>query len=650
VNDDPLETIRILDRQGNFNGVIRTAAANYADLSTVKPEVMQRIVYYLISHRPLISPDSLETLTRLPPGDLEAFGLAELLKTYEPVSPAPVIGRIPFPVVGWQGMVREIVVEKTRQAGASIPPSWLLTLDRVGAAVFAVLEKRLGRRCIWRPGDFSFTVIDPYGNEDRKVEGGSMALPLALALYSLVTSVPVPTNVTATGRVRRDGTLEPVESIAEKLEAVRRERFCVTRVLVSDRQEIHGIYGNMEVKRAAALEDAIVEVFPSPPDPASFPSRMDINAEIRALNHQYETYLIDTCIQNAGELITYLESESLPLFKHDVIPALFTCYWKKGSCHCHRGEVKETKHYLRAAASLYRRNRGLIRRDDYFDAGISYAVLLKDIFRYQEAETMHFQLMDEMEKGGCLDHTRGKNLSTLSQLYLAMGRFAEAEQYQRRAMRLINRDEVCRNYGYLARIHTRTGSFQKAAAALSRYKRLLDTSDAGVRAAHTPFYHWIRAEYLYRRACGVRKRRRPLSREVGEIAEKYPAPVWWLPALVHKFWGLACLKAKEEEMGLQQLERVINYFSTRFEPVLRVLGASVRAERAMYLIERGSYDEAVQDLQGIAEDLSLQRDIERFFRKDVAALSVSQGLLARGPRAVSRARDTLERIRDKIPY
>jgi len=645
---DPFQQILLMEREGNFNRVISIFVENYDELALVRPELFRRIAHLLDSFRPLISPRAIDALYSLPPSHLQCFGFPDNLKEQPDSRPEAALGRITFPVMTTAGLVREIHV--TREAPLTLSPRKLQVLDRAGSAVFKVLRARLGRHCLWGPGRFSFSVLDPYGKDDPAVTGDSMSLPLALALYSCVVDIPLPPDLSATGSLGRDGSIGPVAFFREKMEALRSERFFIERVLVSDRQEGLEDISGIRTIRVSSLDHAVSIAFNDFPFAARFSGNLDLDAEIRALNNQYDGYLIDTCIENADELIRYLQSKTLQLPVDRTVPALFTCYWKKGCCHCHKGDVKNTASCLKKALELYRRYPGVIRADDYFDSRISYAVLLKDIFRYKEAEAIHLGLIHEMQKSRSLDHVKGKNLSTLSQLYLAMGRFSEAEQYQRQAMQLINRDEVCRNYGYLAQVHTRTGAFQKAAAALSRYRRLLDIAETGARAAHTPFYHWIRAEYLYRRACAVERGRRALSREVQEIAGKYPAPVWWVPALVHKFSGLACLKAKEEEKGLHQLERVIHYFSTRFEPVLRVLGASVRVERAMYFLSTDRHDRAVADIRGIMEDLSLQKDTRRFFKGDL--LKLSRFLKSKGSQraGIKSMLSVLDRIRMKIPY
>lgn len=647
--NDAFSKIGRLDREGNFNGAVAAAVENYRDLGLVRPEVLQRIAHYLRRFRPLLSPQTIDTIRTLPASHLAHAGLADLLEAgFTGEGQGPSIGKIVFPVVTSFGLVREILV--TDGGNENLSSGRLQVLDRAGSATFKIIGQRLGTHCIWMPDRFSFTILDPYGKDDPAVEGDSMSLPLAIALYSRATGVPVPHDLSATALLGRDGSMEPVASLEKKLEVLARERFFLRRVLVSARQETRDAPPGIEIIMVDSLKEALSVVFPNRPEKACFTGDVDLGAEMRSLNFQYDGYLIDTCMDNADELIRYLKSRKLALPKEKAVRALFTCYWKKGSCHCHKGEVKNTKKYLKKALDLYRKNPGLIRADDYYDARISQAVLLKDIFRYTDAEDIHVSLDQEMHRSRSLNHIKGKNLSTLSQLYLAMGRFEEAERCQRRAISLINTEEVCRNYGYLAQIHTRNGEFLKAASALSRYSRLLETSDEKTCGAHTPFYHWIRAEYLFKRGVAFPKGRPRFFRDLYGIAERYPEPEWWAPCLIHKFSGLAHLVQGEDARGLAELDRVVRYFSNQFAHVLRLLGASVRAERARYFFSAGRHEQASEDIDGIIEDLSLQKDMKRFFRPRLSLLSSFLKSGKPGAKSIDKAFSALKEIIAGIPY
>ncbi len=57
---------------------------------------------------------------------------------------------------------------------------------------------------------------------------------------------------------------------------------------------------------------------------------------------------------------------------------------------------------------------------------------------------------------------------TLSQLYLARGRYQDAIQYQKAALPLIPGAENSRNFAYLAQVYFRGGNFRSADRALKK--------------------------------------------------------------------------------------------------------------------------------------------------------------------------------------
>ncbi|MBW2072975.1 MAG: hypothetical protein JRI89_17235, partial [Deltaproteobacteria bacterium] len=83
-----------------------------------------------------------------------------------------------------------------------------------------------------------------------------------------------------------------------------------------------------------------------------------------------------------------------------------------------------------------------------------------------------------------------------------------------------------------------------------------------------------------------------MLQELKEIAASYPEVNGYVPGLIHKFLGLALLALGEEENGLNELEKVIGYFGVQFAHVLRVLNATVRAERALYFLGTDRMHEA----------------------------------------------------------
>ena len=477
-----------------------------------------------------------------------------------------------------------------------------------------------------------------------------MGLPLALALYSLVTKKELLSNLSATAAVKRNGSVEAVEGLKEKLVALRRERHFVKRVLISKRQEVNFSVKGLKLIRVDMLKDAINMVFPDPVDPAVLLSRIDVDTEVKRIESQYYSYLIDTCMENALKLTRYLEARGCPIARDRAMKALFVCYWRRGSCHCHKGQVELAKRNLDKAHALYKKHPGVIRPHKYLNMKTSHAVLLKDIFRYKEAEDLHKAVSSEAKTIAGVDEEKAKNLSSLSQLYLAQRRFQEAVEFQRKAIRLFGEEERHRNYAYLGIIFTRGGDFTKAAGAFKRAFNFLERIDSNTRNKNLPFYHLYYSEYLYR--SGVKQKRgvRKRFQELHEIAGRYPDIIWYVPALIHKFSGLAFLNEKKENKGLEILENVIQFFDSQFDVMHRLLGATVRTERTLYLIKAGRIDEAASDMRGIRDSLSMQKDVKRFFSKEL--MKIRDYLRFRYPKE-EHVRDicqALKSLQDKIPY
>ncbi len=644
---DILSIIRIHEAEGNFNEAILAIARNYKELALLAPELFKKVHHYLREFRWFISPDTIQTLKGLPDTILQETGISRFFNSIHNIS-SPPPGKIAFPVVTSIGMIREIVV--TKRETTNFLPSRLQILDQTGSAIFRTLKKRLNRTCIWNPNDFAFNILDPYGKDDPRVTGDSMSLPLALALYSFITGVPVPPDLSATGKVARNGRIGKVSSLELKVQTICRERFFIKRILVPAHQKISSLRSNIQILEVKSLDEAISVAFPNEPDLARFSARIEVDDEIRALLKQYKDYLFDTSLENANQLIKLLKSPGVKHYPSKIIPGLFKCYWIKGSCYCHKGESEKSLKWLNKAKSLYEKYPGIIQTEDYFTAQIQYGVILKDIFRYRDAERLHLRLIGEMELCRALNHTIGMNLSTLSQLYLAMGLFEKAEEFQRKAICLINQEETARNYGYLAQIHTRSGNFRKAASAFAQYNHLINSKTPEMKSHYVPYYHWYRSEYLYRRILSSTKVRNRLLEELKEIASSYPNVSWYVPALIHKFLGLSLLISGEQDQGLKELEKACNYFDSQFAPILRVLGASVHAEKALFHISSTTTDRSFLDIKAIIEDLSLQKDIKSHFRSEISSLSklVRRGIIEKVD--VDNALKILKTIVSKIPY
>lgn len=646
--EDSFHQIQALEKEGNINLVILKVAEDYINLRHVKPELMERLSWYLDKFSQYLSPETMQVLKSLPEVDLRTFNLSEKIDSLKNPVAMPAYGRIYFPIITTQGQIYEIRV--LREKIKSFLPLRLELFDQVGTPVYSVLQESLQCALFWDPRQFSFQTLNTFGMEDTAVSGESMGLPLALALYSLETKKELPVNISATAAVKRDGSIEPVEGLEEKLKALRRERHFVNTVFVSDRQEVNFALNGLKIVKVGRLNNAITKAFPEPVDPSIFPSGIEIKTEISRIEKQYQHYLIDTCLDNALRLTKYLESKNCPVSKEKTAEPLFTCYWRRGSCYCHKGQVELTKRNLNKAQVVYNKNKGIIRPHTYLNMKINHGVHLKDIFRYKEAEDLHKAISSEAETITGVDNEKAKNLSSLSQLYLAQRRFQKAVDLQKKAIRLFSKSERHRNYNYLGLIYTRAGDFAKAAGAFRQIFNLLEKADSDTRKKDLPFYHLYFSEYLYQIGINQKRRARQRLQELHKIADNYVDITWYVPALIHKFSGCAFLFEGEENKGLMTLENAIQFFDTQFDAMHRLLGVTARGEEALYLLKSGQIEEATPDIKKIKESLCIQKDINLFFNEEIRAFSHFLRIKHFDKHHVEELCHNIEGLKEKIPY
>ncbi|MBC8231003.1 hypothetical protein H8E77_15735 [bacterium] len=60
-------------------------------------------------------------------------------------------------------------------------------------------------------------LVEPANSNSPSIDGGSIGLPVAIAIYSLVTQRRLRPNITATGTVKCDGTIGGVSAIPGKI-------------------------------------------------------------------------------------------------------------------------------------------------------------------------------------------------------------------------------------------------------------------------------------------------------------------------------------------------------------------------------------------------------------------------------------------------
>ena len=146
--------------------------------------------------------------------------------------------------------------------------------------------------------------------------------------------------------------------------------------------------------------------------------------------------------------------------------------------------------------------------------------------------------------------------------------------------------------------------------------------------------------------------RRPESffEPLHELASKYPDIEWYVPGLIHKFSGLALLVEGNEPEGLERLERALHFFEEQFNPMMRLLGTTVRTEKGLYFLKIGQQALVKEDLMCIKDSLSLQKDIKKYFQNELKQLSRYLRFKNPGANEIEKVSEALDSIKKKIPY
>ena len=367
------------------------------------------------------------------------------------------------------------------------------TMERVGIFVTQALKAMTNKAVIWSPNWYKTTITKPHG-EAFRIKGGSLELPLAIILFAAMTRKPVPQNLSATGVIDEHGRLRPVDGIALKLKAIQREKPSIQCVVVPFGQKIPrcAIGNGFKIIEAATLKDALSLLFSAP----YHVEDIDLAVEESNLKNRYDQKDFLTCINNATEIIELLEENRDSVLCNKDARTLFTCYWRRGSCYCHQGHVEMAMADLNKVKQMYNEYQGVIEYRNYLACLNNYAVALKDVFSYAEAEKIHKDIYKALKSVKAMDHEKGKNISSWSQLFLSMGRYVDAERLQKKAIELIDEDSSFRNYSYLAQIYTRWNKLDEAQAALEEATKWLNQADTQKQKENLPYLHWIEAEIL----------------------------------------------------------------------------------------------------------------------------------------------------------
>ena len=642
-------------QMGNVNAFIQKVSENRQKLRFSMSDFTPIIIHLVKNHREVLSPDTMAASTALAKDQPD---ISSLLASLPDINlPKGQVGQMPLLLTTGIGLVRDIRIEEATP-DATTSDEVRTQLDKVGAAVFQVLRKRLKHPFFWNPKQYRFGILKLGEREDLPAKGSSMELALAICLYSHITQLPVPADVSATAAVNRNGSVLSVDGLDLKLAALHRERHYIARVLVSDRQVLpQTLPPGITICPVKTLEQAIGELFPDPIPFSSVDALLDLTAEILKIESLYVEYFLDSCIQYASNVIEHLEDKSRKKTLPDQqrIPALFACYWRRGSCWCHKGDIRRAFDDLKKAIQLGRPVQGKPQYVDYtkyLNCRINFAVTLKDVFRYPEAEAEHRGIQDEMERGHVTDTEYAKNLSAWSQLSLAQGKYLDAEALQKKAIQKIKPEERYRNLGYLAQIYFRSGRLDLAKKQLDHARSRLNELSEEIRQRNLPFFHWFFSEFCYRQASISKGSKRQIWMDsLEKVVDQYREVNSYTHALVYKFGGLARLLQGDEAIGLALLLQSIDYLEKhQTQPMLQLLSATVMAERAIYWMGKQQLDEARMDILAVRDFLKSRKDISHFFKNEIEALMPCLRFKHFTPDHLPALQQAISSIVNKVPY
>lgn len=108
--------------------------------------------------------------------------------------------------------------------------------------------------------------------------------------------------------------------------------------------------------------------------------------------------------------------------------------------------------------------------------------------------------------------------------------------------------------------------------------------------------------------------------------------------------------------GVALLNKSQRFFDHQSNPVLKLLGVTVRIERLLTQLNSPipiislSMNQLTCDLEKIKTDLSVEENIRNFFKKDLAMISKSLKKNSMSDININDLSSLLQRINEKIPY
>ena len=648
-----------LKKVGNINSYIQCVLENYKGLRGDRQEYIYQLNEFIKKYSQNISIKTRKAIQEFSSGKFSKdanyiVGLEDLINIEKQKRPKSKLSQAIFPAATpTQGFLYRIKVGNTKSLKKNMSPKEIKLLDKVGSALFSYIVFKTNIDHLWNPTKYCFLIYNAYNEEVSDVKGESNSISLIISLYSHLFDVKVPVDIAATGKIDREGRVWPVSSMYVKMSVLQAERDYIRRLIVAKEQDIPNEFSHFDLIEVEDVREVINSVF-GEEDLDLSGLEIDSEEEVRVLDKLYENYLFDTCIKNADLLINYIKKKERKFGKIDSedIKNKFRCYWRLGSCYCHKGNIDKSKAYLKEADNIYNSNKGSIGNQYYYECKNQYAVLLKDIFRYDEAEKIHLQIDKEMRDNRCTNYEIGINLSSLSQLYLAKREFEKAQKHQEKALDLIDKKkERHRNLNYLAQIYARKSDFKnerdtidKALHSLNRAK--LDEKNRGFQRS---FIDLVEAECVYLEILNSDSSSKDQILRIENLITRYPTVDNWVIALICKFCGAGLLLMKESE-GADYLEKAICFFDKQETKMDKVIGVTTRIESILHRLTIKNFMTFIMDLKMILDALLIQKDIKHFYQNNIDQLNGLLNLSKHTQKDVDSLKKILIEIKNKIPY
>jgi tetratricopeptide (TPR) repeat protein len=315
-----------------------------------------------------------------------------------------------------------------------------------------------------------YSLEGPSALQSYEVDGASLGATAAVALASRWYDIAVPEGMVVIGAIDRRGAVRPVTQLAEKVATVLRER-PRTRLLFVPIQQL-----SCTDSRIIAVDDVEAlfrGVFGKDALRALPPRRLHIEALVKRGVELYEKHNnFDATIvvmRQALEVIEQRREAGDGGHRTDELTAL----WRLGSALTHRGQIDDASDVFARGDALAEQlwEAELLPPETYFGYRGNRALLLRDTYRYADAERLLRDTLAGQRRARQEQRMQAKTLGNLGELLGFMGRLDEARSLLQQALSYLERsyrDEVPRAHCNLGNLLLRARDARGALEAFER--------------------------------------------------------------------------------------------------------------------------------------------------------------------------------------